>query len=363
VDFALALPAELPVDAGSASEAWWVYPGTRAVLRIGALPAGGRVIVALRRVGPGAGEPTVETAGKALALVAGEGIGADDRDGEIEVGALDGPWELSITVPPDGPFVRIERIGLRDGLPAAGEGGVDDPVETRWIVGSRAERVSLLPSRPRMPEPGPVRAGAPEPDGAALRYPVALAALADDARMADGSQHGCSPLRLAVGNRLLARRVQDANAVRGGMERTAHLGDFFWTPARFNDADVEQTGRIVLDPLRICGSSLWLYPKDRLERKASLPDLAGLRHGATHLALRAREIRRATDDASIGGPRIQIFAGRSAVLDEIAPYVALGGELRFPLYRTLAGAQRLRLVVENDGPEAVILDSIELVRR
>jgi hypothetical protein len=271
-----------------------------------------------------------------------------DLDASASIGPQSSAWDLVVASPADGPFLRLERLGV----------GEDDAIA--WWIGEAATRVPLLTHRPKFGEPPRVSAAPPVGEGKGLRFAApAYAAWADDATLADQSSPACSPLRVEVADRRLTKRVSSSAPVLAGLERSAHLGEFFWAPARFAEGEVARAGRLVLDPLRICGASFWLYPGDSLDGRARLTALRGLRHGAGAFVVRAHDVRRTEDPASTGGLSIELAVGKRDALNEIVPFVAMGGELRFALEPPLVGTPSVRWKLENPGPDAVIVDGLE----
>ncbi|NCG19163.1 MAG: hypothetical protein GWP91_09135 [Rhodobacterales bacterium] len=223
--------------------------------------------------------------------------------GEGVLPVPDGPFDVVIRNPKDGPFIRLTGLGLGR---RAGRNIVVGDVEK--LEGSR---VRLLSRFEREGDALVDRSVAPIYTSAPGRVPSARRPVVDirssrvarfdtqvwgflsDEFLMGESAFGsrCSPLRITEdGVRLPLPNEPCVDVQRLGKGRTCHTPEaLFFTAA--DGTDPAGNGRVYeleLDEGRRCDGAAWLYPDDDLNLTFPPNELAVLARGATHLTLGAR---------------------------------------------------------------------------
>lgn len=303
--FTGALPeAETAVDQSDL----WVAPGTEVTFRIPSwTPERGvfSAAIAVEHLSADVeGKPSWTVNGTRGPLRSIEpGNGWKIWRGEGVQPAPDGPFDVVVHSPEDGPYVRITGLGLgrRAGRNIV-VGDVEDLEGSRVRLLSRFERQgdalvdrSIAPTYGSAPGKVP-SARRPVVDirsSRVARFDTQIWGFLSDEFLMGESAFGsrCSPLRIAEdGVRLPHPNEPCGDVHRLGEGRTCHTPEaLFFTAA--DGTDPAGNGRVYeleLDEGRRCDGAAWLYPEDELNLTFPPNELAGLNRGATHLTIGAR---------------------------------------------------------------------------
>jgi hypothetical protein len=272
--------------------------------------------------------------------------------------AADGPWELTITSPADGPWLLVRALSHGTG-PAA-----------TWLVGTEStarSSVSVLAVDPTFERPAPALQQAaatpgrrPGTGAIALKLPTRLDL---DTITRISPLYACSPIDVSYAAILLT------GAHRPGPGKSVVTGDqvVFGTP---DGAEVDPSRALaLLDPDRRCdrysdervpggadkrpflrrsrAEARWLYPGDRatfrtalvgLHAAAGVIEVQGFSYGqaTTSLTVRVADEVLATSDLALDGSTVTVPLAR-----HVAPHESVDVEVRSDGFVQVV---RLRLV-------------------
>jgi hypothetical protein len=352
------LPARATLDKAP-HELWWVYPGTTLRLTFDAAwdPALGEPWVAVDAVAPAGGEGfVVRAGGQEWTLVASAAGGAAEGGFLAPVG----PWTVEVVAPSGSGALLVRAVRLGRGPSAVAVLGGAAPS----VVAAAAPAAGLALLGQRQPH-RVVRSAAPPvalrieptvqvdkadgiPRGRIKLGPYGSLSAPEVKAKAD--KGGCSPLRLTEDG--VAQPKPEAAfatlAQVGGGAAATQGGAYVFTAS--DSSNPSTNGRryaVGLDPERLCGQSLWLYPGDETQVVVDPASLTG----AAALTLRGVAVVGAPADKQIVA-RLELD-GRVA-LDTSVALEALAGGVALPLAAP-GPAGRVVLTLRNPPEGAFVL--------
>lgn len=320
--YTLGLSPDLPLRDATRHEAYWVYPGTTlrfsfpegyATAAEGAAPAGpasfGVSVTALSLGGTGATVRITSQEGEIGAPLTGAG---EHTAAVLTPPAPTGPWTLTVTSPPDGPWVLLQRLVFgtkEDARHVIGaEGG------TSLGIAASGDSTYAAPPPALGPLSAPTTLAAATPDAIDLQqYDIRALGLPNTRLLYRvASVAGCSPIRVtSTGQPLPFVVTAAAIEPTGGY---AHVGDDLLVSPGATDLAVS------LEPTRKCRALRWLYPGDALTLTASPAVLAGLHASPTHLSIGGAAVIEGPTDAVA---QVRLYTGETLRLDTTFPLATL----------------------------------------
>lgn len=315
-----------------------------------------------------AGQPVAQ----ALPRPDGEGVRyqVDER-----LARPDGPFEVTVTVPPEGPPLEVGALALgrRKGRSflvgdAVGLDGHEAPLfGAVRVAGGVLEDHTVRPTYAAKPVkvPGHDRALVDLPGTAFAAFETERWAFLSDEALIGETHFGsrCSPLRITEdGRELPGANVPCIEVKREGAGRSCHTTDRIFLTAS-DGSDPAANGRayrLVLDEGRLCDGAVWLYPKDRFEVAWPAERLEGFRTGARYLTVGARYLNQRPAQVAVklwvdGALRVDATVdGRDFK----------AGPRTFPLDPPVpADAREVRLEVENQAHVFYLVEEATLSER
>ena len=359
---------DLPLVGSMGEISWWVYPGTSVQIVLGRDAPTGAVTLHLRAHAAtgGKGVPGLSIGDAPPGKLTASAEGLDLSLPGIAAGA---GTQLTLTVPPDGPWLLVEdllmegasgtlaiigdgllattthaaQIATTDDKPEAAEAGSPTTTEARLMGLTPESAPTITGTLPEIPSPAPIDGNGP---WGRISLP-AFAHLSDSSLKALGGSPRSSPLLILEQGRPLSQPNARCSDVRAGSKGA-------WCHANSDLLLTSQTGgapaasgrsfAIGLDPGRSYHGGWWLYPGDTLSSSPRLAQLEVLKERATHLVLGGL----ATNSNATGHLQIELRGPSGPLLTTSLLATALN-----------AGPQRLAL----DTPIGPPWTSVELVVR
>jgi hypothetical protein len=336
---------DIPIRDAIGNEGWWVYPGTTLTLDFPGPwdgPAEGFRVAVEGYAAGGEGPVTLE-AGRATATLE---RGAERASAVLTPDAPTAPWSLTLTSPPDGPWLIVNRVV------------VGTPAEPWYAVGAPEKRRSVelvgAPARydgPPDPLPDTALVGAPKPFARGLWYIDApelgvpyWEIIRDTVAIA-----GCSPVRVSRdGEPMPGPSTPLGDLMDNGAEGYNHAGGRLHLGAGAGRTPEGHRYAVSLDEARACRDARWLYPGDTLTLTPAATALDRLTAPAEQLELGLAAVTR---DPTSERARVRLSRGAEVLVDA---EVDLGDltrtAARWPLAAPVErGAEGLVLEISTSG--------------
>ncbi len=312
--YRLTAAGEMPVRM-LASEAWFVYPGTRLQLDFEGWP--GEPGTFELQVGL---EPLIGQAAGASVRVDGQDVplapqGLRYLAGRAEQATPDGPWSVEIASADDGPWLLLRWLG------ASADGSSVDLIGSEAFMQPPVVSFMVMPAQSQATVEGaapsiPLALEQLNPNRAVRTRIGVFDQLSDKAigeRIACGH---CSPLRIRENMKLLpAPEWFCGKVVKGDPGLNCQVdGEIFFTSS--DGTDPLRNGRhyaLTLPDERQHGLFWWLYPGDRARLPLSTVRARQLRDGASRLHLEGIALAGQRQDGLV---RIRLLVGDEVALDE-----------------------------------------------
>lgn len=244
----------------------------------------------------------VRVAGTAVSLTLSQGRRVLGAGATGDLPAPPGAFEISVTVPPNRPPVRVSALALGRKLRRTflvGDAGALQGRTVRLLGVTRVEAGVLIDESihptyagPPSRVPGHDRPFTDLEDEIAAFETDRWAFLSDEALQGSASFGSrCSPLRITEdGVELPFANVPCTDVKRNGRGRSCHTTDriFFGSSDGTDPARNGRTYRLVLDEGRRCDGAAWVYPIDRFTLAFPTERVAELQDGARWLTLGAK---------------------------------------------------------------------------
>jgi hypothetical protein len=329
---------DFPITQSGWPDQYWIYPGTTGTWQFDApwTPPTGAFAVEAWGFGVGKGTAAAE-------LRVGDRAVPFTQIGKrlvakAAVDALSGPWSITVTSPPDGPWLALRGLRLVAGDDVADVVEAPKPKDIDLFADAKVEGGTVPAFVP----------GAIATDAASGRSWF---------EGAWENQAGCSPLLVSEDGAPLARPKQDQFHLKYSMlSGIEHLGDrlYFVVPdktdpttnGRRYTATTDPTRKCWVSPCERCATRWWLYPGDAL--RAEVPNTRRWPLGA---ALQKIELRAAWNTTPPDGAtvHVRVTVGDQVEVDADVLVADLAGGAQLELGKPIIDGNHAMMVVEIVG--------------